>query len=173
MPRIPNRRKSPSRKPQKAKKTRKAHKTAKARTSKSLRKKKAKRAARRNAPTEVSAPPAMEDPALPIRGQLLNDARDLTLGDRNKQYGDPLENFEAIAILKRAFWEAAWKAGGWGDNPPHFVQNSPWGHAIDMVFNNLGRIASAPTLEATMAEDRYKDGINYLAIAYEIAKRTT
>ncbi|MDE2105712.1 MAG: hypothetical protein KGL39_51285 [Patescibacteria group bacterium] len=117
---------------------------------------------------------ALTPPPPPIRAQLLNDARDLTLGDRNKSYGDPLTNFNAIAALKKAFWTAMEISAKETDthiDRMKTAQNTPWGHAIDMVFNNLGRIASAPTLEAAFAEDRYKDGINYLAIAYEIAKR--
>ena len=110
----------------------------------------------------------------PIRAKLLNDARDLTLGARNKSYGDPLENFNAIAALKKAFWtamEISHKESDVHIDRMKTAQNSPWGHSIDCVLMNLGRIASAPTLEAAMAEDRYKDGINYFAIAYEIAKR--
>lgn len=120
----------------------------------------------------------------PLRSSILTDARDLTLGDRNRAYGDPLENFEAIANLKKAFWDAVYVSSAQivksseGDadfarlpNEPKFTQNSPFGHAIDMVFNNLGRISSAPTREAGIARDRFLDGVNYLAIAGEIAER--
>ena len=93
------------------------------------------------------------------------------MGPRNEVYGDPLDNFQAIADLKTAFW------GNFRSHPSiaHYTtmeQNTPWGHAIDMVFNNLGRIASAPTVEALIAEDRYKDGVNYLAIAFELSRRS-
>lgn len=105
---------------------------------------------------------------MPLRAQLLKDGIAITLGDRNRSYGDPLENFAAIADLKATFWRHMTA----GNNDPLFERDSPWGHSIDMVFNNLGRMASAPTLEAICAEDRYKDGANYLAIAYELAQRT-
>lgn len=110
----------------------------------------------------------------PIRAKLLNDARDLTLGDRNKSYGNPLENFNAIAALKKAFWtamEISHKESDVHIDRMKTAQNSPWGHAIDCVLMNLGRIASAPTLEAAMAEDRYLDSANYMAIAFEVIKR--
>lgn len=136
-------------------------------------KSKSKAQARFSAPFNIGDRVILEnfpEEPLPVRAELLNAARDLTLGDRNKQYGDPLTNFMAIVELKKAFWEAARR-----DSPSglaHIEQNTVWGHAIDMLINNLGRIASAPTRDAAMAEDRYKDGINYLAIAYELAKRT-
>ena len=111
-------------------------------------------------------------PELPIRAELLNAARDLTLGDRNASYGDPLINFEAIVALKRAFWDAARR-----DSPvcclgAHLEQNTVWGHAMDMALMKLGRISSAPTKAAALDPDAYKDAINYLAIAYEVAQRT-
>lgn len=111
-------------------------------------------------------------PELPIRAELLNAARDLTLGDRNASYGDPLTNFEAIVALKRAFWDAARR-----DSPvcclgAHMEQNTVWGHAMDMALMKLGRISSAPTKAAALGSDAYKDAINYLAIAYEVAQRT-
>lgn len=103
----------------------------------------------------------------PLRAQILDDARDLTLGARNEVYGDPLTNFEAIVALKCAFWDANMKTAN-----AEISQNTVFGHGIDLLLTNLGRIASAPTLEAALAEDRYKDGVNYLALAYEVAQRS-
>lgn len=101
---------------------------------------------------------------LPIRGKLLNDARDLTCGEREKQYGDPLAGFEAIVGIKNAFWD---------DNAHHEIgKHTLFGHAMDMLFTKLGRIASAPTLESALSEDNFLDAINYLALAYEVAKRS-
>ena len=106
---------------------------------------------------------------LPIRAQVLNDARDLTLGDRNRQYNDPLFNFQAISTLKDVFWTMRERAG----NHEQLTQNTPFGHSIDMVLMNLGRLATAPNREAILDIDRFKDGVNYLAIAFEVAKRSS
>jgi hypothetical protein len=103
------------------------------------------------------------DPA--IREQLLNDAREITMGDRNRSYGDPLENFRLTAQFKELFWRAmelSHKNRCW--------QNSPFGHSIDMLFTNLARIATSPTTH--LERDRFMDGANYLAIAYEVGVRS-
>lgn len=136
----------------------------------------------RDTPIPTQTPKPLPLSANPLRAQVLQRGVDITLGDRNKSYGDPLDNFEAIVHLKNAFWSSVQKAiwGRHGTMPRQLpytgrlrtVQNTPFGHAIDMVFNNLGRIASAPSLEAMMEEDRFTDGCTYLAIAYEMIKRT-
>lgn len=98
---------------------------------------------------------------LPIRAELLNAARDLTCGERNRQYGDVLDNFSRTSAIRDAFW------GG----EEQKIITSAWGTALDMVLVKLGRIASAPTDEMAHYKDHYLDAINYLAIAYELAKR--
>ncbi len=97
----------------------------------------------------------------PIRGQLLDRAKALTLGDREQAYGDPLTNFELVGKLKHLFWT-------------HSIgsRSSSWGHAIDMILTNLARIATAPTPEAALAEDRYVDLCGYASLAYEVGKRS-
>jgi hypothetical protein len=104
----------------------------------------------------------------PLRAKVLNTGLNITMGDRNQSYGDPLENFEAIASLKRSFWHSI----HYGNNDPLITQNSAVGHAIDMVLNNIGRIASAPSLKAIMEIDRCVDGATYLAIFHELLVRT-
>jgi hypothetical protein len=101
----------------------------------------------------------------PLRAQVLQDGIDLTLGDRNRSYGDPLENFSITAELKRAFWR------GMGRSGKKVAQNSEFGHSIDMVLTNLARIASSPSTH--LETDRFVDGANYMAIAYEVGVRTT
>ena len=95
----------------------------------------------------------------PIRAQILNSARDLTLGSRNDSYGDPIDNFARLAAIRAAFWQ--------GSDTEEMT--SAWGSAMDAVMVKLARIASAPTEEAKLAVDTYKDLINYAAIAVEVA----
>ncbi len=102
------------------------------------------------------------EPEQPIRGQLLDRAKALTLGDRNRAYGDPLDNLSQSANIADAFWAGSDMS----------ERNSAWGVAMDMVLIKLGRIASAPTDEMVLNEDHYIDAINYLAIALEVGQRT-
>jgi hypothetical protein len=102
------------------------------------------------------------DPA--IREQLLNDARDITMGDRNRSYGDPKVNFDLTAKFKELFWDHM----GWSGKMA--AQNTAFGHSIDMVLTNLARIATSPTTH--LERDRFLDGANYLAIAYEVGVRS-
>ena len=103
-----------------------------------------------------------------IREDLLQEALNITTGNRNKSYGDPLANFNAIVALKRAFWHAMADSKAEGAE----AQNTVWGHSMDMVLGNIGRIASAPSWDAALARDRYVDSPAYLAIALEVAMRT-
>lgn len=131
---------------------------------KALRKK--KRRARRPEPIEPIPAPAPA-PVIPLRVKVLARGAEITAGDRNASYGDPLENFEAIAALKRAFWDAIHN----GNNDPLIQQNTAVGHAMDMVFTNIGRIASAPSLKAMLEIDRAVDGATYIAIFHELLVR--
>jgi hypothetical protein len=103
------------------------------------------------------------NPAPAIRAVLLDDAKALTMGDRNRSYGDPFINFMLTARLKQLFWDAMEASG------KQAQQCSPWGHSIDMVFTNLARIATSPSTH--LERDRYLDGANYFALAYEVGCR--
>jgi hypothetical protein len=98
-----------------------------------------------------------------IRAVLLDDAKALTMGDRNRSYGDPFINFSLTAQLKQLFWDAMEASG------KDVQQNSPFGHSLDMVMTNLARIATSPSTH--LERDRYLDGSNYFAIAYEVGVR--
>ena len=108
----------------------------------------------------------LEPPKQPaaIREQLLKDGLALTMGDRNRSYGDPFINFMLTARMKELFWDAMQASG------KAAVQNSPWGHAIDMCFTNLARVATSPT--SHLERDRYLDLANYAAIAFEVGTRS-
>ena len=88
----------------------------------------------------------------PIRAHVLETALDLTCGDRNKQYGDPLENHQDIARLWTAYLS---------------TPISPKDVAIMMA---LVKIARAKRPEPH--RDNYVDAAAYLAIAGEIHERT-
>ena len=90
---------------------------------------------------------------IPLRGQLLDEARHLTENDRNKAYGDPVENHEQIAA----------------------IFNAITGHAVTArevalfhVATKLARLSCNPT-----HKDSHVDGMAYLGIAYECAKAET
>jgi hypothetical protein len=103
------------------------------------------------------------NPAPAIRAVLLDDAKALTMGDRNRSYGDPFINFTLTARMKQLFWDAMEASG------KDVQQNSPWGHSVDMVLTNLARIATSPSTH--LERDRYLDGANYFALAYEVGCR--
>lgn len=98
-----------------------------------------------------------------IREQLLKDGLALTMGERNRSYGDPFINFMLTARMKELFWDAMEASG------KSVQQNSPFGHSIDMVITNLARVATSPTTH--LERDRFLDGANYMAIAYEVGVR--
>lgn len=99
---------------------------------------------------------------VPFRAKLLNEARDLTCGPRQDEYGTPSYNIGRIAGIRHAFWE--------GSDEGEIT--SPWGTAMDAVLTKIGRIASAPSEERKLHKDHYLDAINYLAIALEVASNS-
>lgn len=114
---------------------------------------------------------------LDSRAMILSEACDLTLGARNRTYGDPFENFDVTTQLKRVFWGAVarsnhLKAEHTGNDriDAIYAQNTPFGHSIDMILTNLGRIATTPS--ADIQRDRYLDTAAYAAIAYEVGVKS-
>lgn len=104
-----------------------------------------------------------------IRGTLLEEGRRVTEGDRNAVYADPLENFRAITALKNVFW-AFYARNHTAEHQSRFDRDTPHGHAIDMALTKLGRLMVTPQIEPH--RDTYCDAAVYIAIAYEVAKRT-
>lgn len=90
----------------------------------------------------------------PIRAHVLETALDLTCGDRNKQYGDPLENHTDIA----RFWSAYL-------GQPEAI--TPKDVAVMMALVKIAR-SKMPNPH----RDNYIDAAAYLAIAGEIHERT-
>lgn len=84
-----------------------------------------------------------------IRGNLLRKALQLTEGDRQATYGDPIHNLTKMAQMCSAYFD---------------VEISANDVAIIMVFAKLSRVPASPT-----HEDNYVDGAAYFAIAGEMA----
>lgn len=100
----------------------------------------------------------------PIRERILRQGLEITLGNRNKSYGDPLFNHQVIAQLRQAFWSGMARSG------KKVEQNTAFGAAMDAALTNIGRIAASPSTHLDW--DRFMDGANYLAIACEVGMRT-
>lgn len=81
------------------------------------------------------------------REQILQQAIDLTMGDRNEQNGDPYENHQRIAKI----WSVILG-----------IEVEPYQVALCMAGLKLARLAYNPL------DDSFIDGAAYLAIAGEI-----
>lgn len=90
-----------------------------------------------------------------IRNDLLKMASDLTSGDRDCEYGDPMVNLSCATDLKKVFHHYQRQSG-------RTVCDAEV-EAIDMVLTKLSRLACGPTAKA----DTFVDGSCYFAIAGE------
>ena len=94
--------------------------------------------------------------SIPERVRILADGARLTNGDRDKEYGPPLNNFSLSGKIKRLLREHTGR-----DIHPAEQE------ALDMVVTKLSRaVAGKPK------RDTYVDGAAYFAIAGEIALST-
>jgi len=91
----------------------------------------------------------------PERVLALEEAATLTSGDRNKDYGPPIENLTASGELKATMRR-------------HMIRDLSTAEieALDMVLTKIGRIITGPKPK----RDNYVDGAAYMAIAWEAAK---
>ena len=83
-----------------------------------------------------------------IRTEILAEASRLINGDRNRDYGEPVENFERIA--------AGWRVLLGADVAPHQV-------ALCMAWLKMARLVETPT-----HEDSYVDTAGYAALAGQL-----
>lgn len=94
------------------------------------------------------------------REEILLTARDLTCGDRNDAYNDPLINMRAYEELME--WAQKWQK--------HNTENSAcgFGHdaAMTMVYAKLTRI-----VVGAAKADNYIDAAAYLSMAWECQMR--
>ena len=90
-----------------------------------------------------------------IRKQILEQATNLTCGDRNKTYGPPQVNLQCLAEMISAYLKAQGKE----------VSLSAADAAMIMVLTKASRVAVNVN-----HDDNYVDGAAYFAIAGECAK---
>ena len=93
-----------------------------------------------------------ETSSTPNRVKILAEAAELIVGDRQKDYGTPEENFDRIASLWNT--QIAKKL---------IEPLSPTEVAIMLVQLKMARMVHSPT------EDSFKDAAGYIGIAYELS----
>jgi hypothetical protein len=98
---------------------------------------------------------------MPMRKELLETAIKLTCGDRQEQYGDPLDNLLNTATLFQAYLEAKMGSRSLGYGPNQYALS-----AEDVAWLNvLQKIAR--TMTGVPKPDTYIDAAAYAAIAGE------
>lgn len=90
-----------------------------------------------------------------IRQQILERGIEITTGDRNKSYGDPLQNLGLAGKIKELLYSNAQRKLGPAER-----------EAIGLVVTKLSRIFSG----SAPGRDTYLDGAVYFAIAGECAE---
>jgi len=92
------------------------------------------------------------------RADILETAKEIVTSDRNKQYGEPEDNFDTIASL----WNA-YLVGKHSDGAVITAKDV----ALMMVLFKVGRILTSTTVK----EDSYIDAAGYIACGYECAQK--
>lgn len=112
------------------------------------------------APTDIPTEPVAPTDTPTTRAAILDAAKKIVTGDREKQYGKPEDNFAVIA----RFWEVYLSercVGGGAE-----VTLNPDDVAMLMALMKVARI-----MTGTFKGDSYIDACGYLACAAEIAGR--
>ena len=92
-----------------------------------------------------------------IRAQILNEARDIICSDRNKQYGEPEDNFAVIGELWRQYLRRAKDVA---------IDLNGYDVGMLMALCKIGRLETG-----TPKRDNFVDLAGYVACAAEIALR--
>ena len=92
-----------------------------------------------------------------IRAQILNEARDIICSDRNKQYGEPEDNFAVIGELWSQYLRRAKNVA---------IDLSGYDVGMLMALFKIGRLETG-----TPKRDNFVDLAGYVACAAEIALR--
>lgn len=110
--------------------------------------------------TEIpeTAAETTEDAAIErIRAQILNEARDIICSDRNKQYGEPEDNFAVIGELWSQYLRRAKDVA---------IDLNGYDVGMLMALFKIGRLETG-----TPKRDNFVDLAGYVACAAEIALR--
>ena len=83
-----------------------------------------------------------------LRSECLAEAMDLITGDRNREYGEPIHNFERIA-------------NGWSIILNKIVE--PHEVALCMAWLKIARLVETP-----MHKDSYTDAAAYMALGWQL-----
>ena len=94
-----------------------------------------------------------------IRAQILNEARDIICSDRNKQYGEPEDNFAVIGELWSQYLRRAKDVA---------IDLNGYDVGMLMALFKIGRLETG-----TPKRDNFVDLAGYVACAAEIALRET
>ena len=92
------------------------------------------------------------------RADILETAKEIVTSDRNKQYGEPEDNFDTIASL----WNA-YLVGKHSDGAVITAKDV----SLMMVLFKVGRILTLTAVK----EDSYIDAAGYIACGYECAQK--
>ena len=104
-----------------------------------------------DAPTDIPTEPVAPTDAPTTRAEILDAAKKIVTGDREKQYGRPEDNFAVIAEF-------------WTTYIGHPISSEDV--AIMMALLKIARIRSG-----NYKTDSFVDGVGYLSLAAEIAGR--
>jgi len=111
-------------------------------------------------PTDTPTTPVAPTDTPTTRAAILDAAKKIVTGDREKQYGKPEDNFAVIARFWEVYLSERCVDGG------AEVTLNPDDVAMLMALMKVARI-----MTGTFKGDSYIDGIGYLACAAEIAGR--
>lgn len=97
------------------------------------------------------------------RSKLLTDAANIIDGDRNIQYGDPIDDFSMTAVL----WEAYIRRIMQTRNTPDEVYLDPHDVAVMMMLVKVSRLAQTPE-----KHDHWLDIAGYAGCGWECVEQT-
>jgi len=100
-------------------------------------------------------------PNTPLRARILHEGAKLTTGDRNEQYGDPVDNMQSIGAL--------WSAYLIGKHRGETVDEHSFELSGEDVAHMLTLMKIARTFGPATHYDNFVDSAAYQAIAGECA----
>lgn len=92
---------------------------------------------------------AREERRRELGKELLNEVAGIIYGDRNRDYGDAVDDFTRVANMSGAY---------------HGIEKGPTDHSADMIMVKLSRLKHSPD-----HKDSWLDIIGYAVLAYSMA----